>query len=95
MGYRRIHGELARLGVKVAPSTVWLLLNRAGSAHGTTPAGLTWRQFLSARAEGILAADVFHVDTVLLQRRYVLLVIELATRQVHILGVTTSPTGVW
>ncbi len=50
---------------------------------------------MSARAEGILAADVFHVDTVLLQRRYVLLVIELATRRVHVLGMTTSPTGVW
>jgi hypothetical protein len=31
MGYRRIHGELARLGVTVAPSTVWLLLNRGGA----------------------------------------------------------------
>jgi putative transposase len=58
-------------------------------------AGLTWRQFLSAQGEAILAADVFHVDTVLLQRRYVLLVIELATRRVHVLGMTTSPTGVW
>ena len=58
-------------------------------------AGLTWRQFLSAQGEAILAADVFHVDTVLLQRRYVLLVIELATRRIHVLGMTTSPTGVW
>ena len=71
-GYRRIHGELARLGVKVAPSTVWLLLNRAGVDPAPRRAGLTWRQLLSARAEGILAAEVFHVDTVLLRRRYVL-----------------------
>jgi len=95
MGYRRIPGELARLGVKVAPSTVWLLLTRAGVDPAPRRAGLTWRQLLLARAEGILAAEVFHVDTVLLRRRYVLLVIELATRRVHIFGVTTSPTGAW
>jgi putative transposase len=79
-GYRRIHGELARLGYKLAPSTVWLLLKRAGIDPAPRRAGPTWRQFLSAQAKGILACDFFHVDTVLLQRLYVLFVIELATR---------------
>src|SRR6266702_1200425 len=94
-GYRRIHGELARLGYKVAPSTVWLLLNRAGIDPAPLRAGLTWRQFLSAQAEGILACDFFHVDTVLLQRLYVLFVVEAASRRVHLLGVTANPTGAW
>jgi putative transposase len=94
-GYRRIHGELTRLGYKLAPSTVWLLLNRAGIDPAPRRAGLTWRQFLSAQAEGIVACDFFHIDTVLLRRLYVLFVIEVAARRVHILGVTTNPTGAW
>jgi putative transposase len=94
-GYRRIQGELARLGVKLAPSTVWLVLTRAGIDPAPRRAGPTWRQFLAAQAEGILAAAFFHVDTVLRKRLYVLLVIELATRRVHVLGVTTNPTGMW
>jgi putative transposase len=78
----------------VAPSTVWLLLDRAGIEPAPHRAGLTWRQFLSAQAEGIPAADFFHVDT-MLKCLYVLLVIELAARRVHILGVTANPTGTW
>jgi hypothetical protein len=76
-GYRRIHGELVRLGFTVAPSTVWLLLDRAGIQPAPYRAGLTWRQFLSAQAEAILAADFFHLDTMLLKPLYVLFVIDL------------------
>jgi putative transposase len=94
-GYRRIQGELTRLGSTIAPSTVWLVLHRAGIDPAPRRAGLTWRQFLSAQAEGILACDFFHVDTVLLKRLYVLFVIELSTRRVHVLGVTANPTGQW
>ncbi len=94
-GYRRIHGEPVRLEFTVAPSTVWLLLDRAGIQPALHRAGLTWRQFLSAQAEGILAADFFQLDTMLLKPLYVLLVMELATRRVHILGVTANPTGTW
>jgi len=94
-GYRRIHGELARLGHKVAPSTVWLLLKRAGIDPAPRRASLTWQQFLIAQAKAILACDFFHAETVLLKRLYVLFVLEVATRRVHILGVMANPTGEW
>ena len=67
-GYRRIHGELAGLGHKLAPSTVWQILKDAGIDPAPRRSGQTWRAFLEAQAKTILAADFFHVDTVSLRR---------------------------
>jgi putative transposase len=96
-GYRRIHGELCRLGYKgrIGSSTVWAVLHRAGVDPAPTRSALTWRQFLRAQAKGVLAVDFFTVDTVFLQRLYVLFVIEVASRRVHVLGVTPHPAGEW
>jgi len=65
-GHRRIHGELTKLGVTVAPSTVWEILRAAGIDPAPRRSGTTWRQFLHAQAAGIVAVDFLHVDTVLL-----------------------------
>jgi putative transposase len=94
-GYRRIHGELAGLGHKLAPSTVWLILKRAGIDPAPRRSGQTWRQFLSADADSILACDFAHVDTVLLGRLYLFFVVELSTRRVWPLGVAAHPDGPW
>jgi putative transposase len=96
-GYRRIHGELCRLGYKnrIGASTVWTILQRAGIAPAPIRSALTWQQFLRAQAASVLAVDFFTVDTVLLRRLYVLLAIEVATRRVHVLGVTSHPGGEW
>ena len=96
-GYRRIHGELCRLGYKgrIGASTVWTILQRAGVAPAPKRSALTWRQFQRAQAQGVLAVDFFTVDTVFLQRLYVLFAIEIATRRVHVLGVTPHPVGEW
>ena len=94
-GHRRIHGELTKLGVTVAPSTVWEILHAAGIDPAPRRSGPTWRQFLHAQAAGILAVDFPHVDTVLRKRLYVLVFIEHGTRRMHLGGVTANPTGEW
>ncbi len=94
-GYRRIHGEMAGLGHKLAPSTVWQILKDAGIDPAPRRAGQSWRAFLDAQTKTILAADFFHVDTVLLRRLYVLFFIEHGTRRVHLAGITAHPTGTW
>jgi putative transposase len=94
-GYRRIHGELASLGVKVAASTVWEILKKAGIDPAPRRTGPAWSQFLRSQAEAILACDFFTVELLDGTQAYVLAVIEHATRRIRILGVTLHPTGAW
>jgi putative transposase len=74
---------------------VWKILKSAGVDPSPHRAGPTWKQFLTAQAHAILAIDFAHVDTVFLRRLYVLIVIEHATRRVHIAGITAHPSGDW
>jgi len=94
-GYRRIHGELAALGIKVAPSTVWEILR----AHGIEPAPerdrQTWAAFLRGQAHAILACDFFTITTLNGATLYVFAVIEHGNRRIRILGTTAHPTADW
>jgi hypothetical protein len=94
-GYQRIAGELLNLGHQACPSTVRNILLTAGLNPAPRRTGPTWTQFLTAQAEGILALDFLHIDTVLLRRIYVLFGIEHATRRVHLLGITQHPNAAW
>jgi putative transposase len=94
-GHRRVQGELVKLGHPIAASTVWQILHDAGIGPAPRRTGPTWKQFLTAQARGILAADFVHVDTVLLRRLYALIVIEHGTRRVHLADITARPDGAW
>ena len=95
-GYRRIHGELATLGIRVAPSTVWEILTAAGidpAQHRGT--GLDWAQFLRCQAAALLAADFVVIDLLAGTKVYVLAVVEHASRRIRVLGATVHPVGDW
>ncbi|GAA3378603.1 hypothetical protein GCM10020367_58780 [Streptomyces sannanensis] len=94
-GYRRIHGELAALSIKIAASTVWEILKK----HGIPPAperhSTTWADFLRSQAEALLACDLFEVRTLTGARLYVFAAIDHSTRRIRTLGATAHPTADW
>ena len=94
-GYRRIHGELAGLGITVAPSTVWQILKSAGISRAPRRDGLGWAEFLRSQAQGILALDFFTAGLLNGTTVYVLAVIEHGTRRIRILGATEHPVQWW
>jgi putative transposase len=93
-GYQRIVGELKGLGRAVSVTTVRTWLRRAGLGPAGTR-GLTWREFVRAHSRSIIAVDFFTVETVWLQRLYVLFFIELGSRRVHVAGCTPNPNAAW
>jgi putative transposase len=90
-GYRRIHGELLVLGIKIAASTVWEILQQAGIDPAPERTSTTWADFLRSQAGALLACDFFETVTLSGARIYVLAVIEHASRRIRILGATPHP----
>ncbi|MER6121766.1 integrase core domain-containing protein [Streptomyces sp. NPDC001795] len=94
-GYRRIHGELAALGIKVAASTIWEILKEHGIPPAPDRQSTTWAAFLRGQADALLACDFFETRTLTGARLYVFAVIEHSTRRIRILGATAHPTAQW
>jgi transposase InsO family protein len=94
-GYRRIVGELHKLGLRVSATAVRSVLKRAQIPPAPRRAGPTWREFLRAQAQTVIACDFLTVDTVSLRRLYVLFFIELGSRRVWLAGCTRNPSGSW
>ena len=94
-GYRRIRGELLKLGHDVSATAIRTLLRRSGVPPAPRRAGLSWRAFLRAHAGALLACDFFVVETVRLQTLHVLFFLEVHTRRVFAAGCTAHPTAAW
>ncbi|MPY60452.1 integrase core domain-containing protein [Streptomyces spongiae] len=89
-GYRRVHGELATLGIKVAASTVWEILKTEGIHPAPDRSATTWTDFLHSQADALLACDFIETITLTGRSQYILAVIEHVTRRIRILGTTAQ-----
>jgi transposase InsO family protein len=94
-GYMRIVGELRMLGISVSATSVRTILGKAGLPPAPQRDRQSWRSFLRAHGESILAADFFTVDTVLLRRFYVLVFLSIGSRRIEYVACTRSPNTTW
>ena len=94
-GYVRIVGELRKLGIRVSATLVRNVLTRAGVPPAPQRDRPSWRSFLRAHGETILACDFFTVDTVWLRRLYVLVFISIGSRRVEYVACTRNPDTAW
>jgi putative transposase len=94
-GYLRIVGECRKPALAVPATTVRRILRRHRLGPAPRRGGTSWVRFLRAQAAGTLAVDFFTVDTVRLRRLYVLFVVEVEHRRVHLAGITVHPSGDW
>ncbi len=94
-GYFRIRGEMLKLGHLVAASTIRSVLLGAGIPPAGRRSQLSWKQFLAAHAETVVAADFFSLDTIFFKRLYVLIYVHLATRRVLLASCTAAPNQDW
>jgi putative transposase len=94
-GYKRIVGELKGLGIAVSATSVRKVLLEAGLQPAPQRTRSSWRAFLRAQAGSMLACDFLTVETIFLQRIYVLFFISLATRRIEYVACTSNPDGGW
>jgi putative transposase len=94
-GYQRIVGELKSLGRTVSATTVRTWLRQAGVGPAGRRRGMTWREFIRTHRQSLLAVDFLTVETVWLQRLYVLFFIELGSRRVYLAGCIANPSAPW
>jgi hypothetical protein len=88
-------GELKGLGMTVSATTVRAWLRAAGLGPAGKCRETTWREFIRAHRQSLLAVDFFTVETLWLQRLYILFFIELGSRRVHVAGCTSNPNAPW
>jgi putative transposase len=94
-GYQRIAGELKRLGLAASPTTVRKVLAGAGIPPAPERGRQSWRSFLRQQAASTLACDFFTIETLGLQRIYVLFFLSLATRRLEYIACTPHLDNAW
>lgn len=97
-GYRRIAGEMKKLGHPMSPTSVRNVLKRHGIPPAPNRKGLSWKQFIQSHMDVAWASDLFTEEVWSLSGLvtcYVLFFIHLGSRRVYVAGCTPHPNSVW